>query len=201
MKRNEDIEKELEPGDLESAADQDITSQEVGEESESEHASEVESLTPEQEAELKDALEEVQGKAEEYLDGWQRSRAEFANYKKRILREYEDIQLTARGEIIKIFLDLADDLERALREKPSSEEGQAWAEGIDIIYQKLIKRLESEGITPMDALGKEFDPTIHEALMKEESDKYQSGEIIEVVQKGYWMGDKVLRPALVRVAA
>jgi molecular chaperone GrpE len=201
MKRNEDIEKELEPGDVESAADQDITSQEVGEESETEHTAEVESLSLEQAVELKAALEEVQGKADEYLDGWQRSRAEFANYKKRIMREYDDIQLTARGEIIKIYLDLADDLERALREKPSSDEGQAWAEGIDIIYQKLIKRLETEGITPMDALGKEFDPTIHEALMKEESDKYQSGEIIEVVQKGYWMGDKVLRPALVRVAA
>jgi len=131
---------------------------------------------------LRTLLEEMEAKTEEYLDGWQRSRAEFANYKKRILREQAEIHQTARGEVIKLYLDIADDLER-------------------IIFQKLISRLESEGIRPMDALGQEFDPNIHEAIMKEESEEHESGQIIEVMQEGYWIGEKVLRPAQVRVAA
>jgi molecular chaperone GrpE len=140
-------------------------------------------------------------KAEEYLDGWQRARAEFANYKKRVLKENTEIHQVARGDVIKIYLDILDDLQRALDEKPSQGEGKSWAEGIELIVQKLCARLEAEGVTPMNPLGEEFDPNIHEALMKEESDEYDSGQIIEVMQEGYWIGDKVLRPALVRVAA
>ncbi|MCD6426053.1 MAG: nucleotide exchange factor GrpE [Anaerolineales bacterium] len=150
---------------------------------------------------LQAELGEMTTKAEEYLDGWQRARAEFANYKKRVLRENTDIRQMARGQVIKLYLDIADDLERALQEKPESGEGETWADGIEIIFQKLRSRLDAEGIKPMNPLGEEFDPNIHEALMKEESEEYESGQIIEVMQEGYWIGDKVLRPALVRVAA
>ena len=155
----------------------------------------------EQVAALQMSLDEMEIKAEEYLDGWQRARAEFANYKKRVLRDHTEIHQSARGDVIKLYLDIADDLERALQEKPGDGEGEAWADGIEIIFQKLRTRLESEGIKPMNPLGEEFDPNIHEALMKEESDEYECGQIIEVMQEGYWIGDKVLRPALVRVAA
>ena len=155
----------------------------------------------EQVAALQMSLDEMETKAEEYLDGWQRARAEFANYKKRVLRDHTEIHQSARGEVIKLYLDIADDLERALQEKPGDGDGEAWADGIEIIFQKLRTRLESEGIKPMNPLGEEFDPNIHEALMKEESDEYESGQIIEVMQEGYWIGDKVLRSALVRVAA
>jgi molecular chaperone GrpE len=155
----------------------------------------------EQVAALQMSLDEMKTKAEEYLDGWQRARAEFANYKKRILRDRTEIHQSARGEVIKLYLDIADDLERALQEKPGDGEGATWADGIEIIFHKLRTRLESEGIKPMNPLGEEFDPNIHEALMKEENDEYESGQIIEVMQEGYWIGDKVLRPALVRVAA
>ena len=150
---------------------------------------------------LKTALEEMDKKAEEYLDGWQRARAEFANYKKRVLRENMDIHQVSRGEVIKLYLDIADDLDRALQERPETGDGEIWAEGIEIIFQKLRARLESEEIKPMNPIGEEFDPNIHEALMKEESEEFESGQIIEVMQEGYWIGDKVLRPALVRVAA
>ena len=103
--------------------------------------------------------------------------------------------------MIKIFLDVLDDLERALDDKPAQGDGKTWGSGIELIAQKLHNRLEAEGVTPMKALGEDFDPNIHEALMKEESDEYESGKIIEVMQEGYWIGEKVLRPALVRVAA
>ena len=161
-----------------------------------------EELTVEEQIEALQAdLDEMTTKAEEYLDGWQRARADFANYKKRVLRENTDIRQVARGEVIKLYLDIADDLGRALLDKPESGEGETWAEGIEIIFQKLRSRLEAEGIKAMNPLGEEFDPNIHEALMKEESELYDSGQIIEVMQEGYWIGDKVLRPALVRVAA
>lgn len=155
----------------------------------------------EQAAALQISLDEMKTKAEEYLDGWQRARAEFANYKKRVLRDHTEIHQAARGEVIKLYLDIADDLERALQEKPGNGEGAICAEGIEIIFQKLRTRLEAEGIKPMNPMGEEFDPNIHEALMKEETDEYESGQIIEVMQEGYWIGDKVLRPAVVRVAA
>lgn len=162
---------------------------------------EVDPELEEQVTALQTALEEMDDKAEEYLDGWQRARAEFSNYKKRVLRENMDIRQVARGEVIKLYLDIADDLERALQEKPETGDSETWAEGIEIIFQKLRARLESEGIKPMKAMGEDFDPNIHEALMKEESEEFESGKIIEVMQEGYWIGDKVLRPALVRVAA
>ncbi len=150
---------------------------------------------------LQSSLDEMTVKAEEYLDGWQRARAEFANYKKRVLKENTEIHQVARGDVIKIYLDILDDLERALAEKPTQGDGKSWSEGIELIVQKLHSRLEAEGVKPMNPLGEEFNPNFHEALMKEESDEYKSGQIIEVMQEGYWIGDKVLRPALVRVAA
>jgi molecular chaperone GrpE len=150
---------------------------------------------------LQSSLDEVTAKSEEYLDGWQRSRAEFSNYKKRILKENTEIRHVARGEVIKLYLEVLDDLDRALLERPDNGEDESWADGIEIIVQKLRSRLEAEGVKPMNPLGEDFDPNLHEALMKEDSDEYESGKVIEVMQKGYWIGDKVLRPAQVRVAA
>ena len=150
---------------------------------------------------LYSSLDDMTAKADEYLDGWQRARAEFANYKKRILKENAEIHQVARGDVIKIYLDILDDLSRALDERPTQGEGKSWAEGIELIVQKLQSRMETEGVKPMNPLGEDFDPNIHEALMQEESEEYDSGQIIAVVQEGYWIGEKVLRPALVRVAA
>ena len=154
-----------------------------------------------------DALEILQGelaearlKANEYLDGWQRSRAEFANFKKRIEREQEQVYQTAAGAIIKRYLGVLDDLERALKNRPQDGEGAAWAEGIELIYRKLLAILESEGVKPMQPEGQMFDPNLHEAILSEDSDHHESGQIIEVLQPGYLLGEKVLRPAMVRVA-
>ena len=150
---------------------------------------------------LKASLDESEEKAQEYLDGWQRSRAEFANYKKRIMREREQMYERAKGEIIKKYLDISDDLGRALQDRPESGPGEQWAEGIELIYKKLQLMLEREGVEPMEAEGEIFDPNRHEAVFQEENDEYESGEIIEVLQEGYTLGERILRPALVRVAA
>jgi molecular chaperone GrpE len=149
---------------------------------------------------LQSDLAEARSKADEYLDGWQRSRAEFTNYKKRIERDQSQTYQVAAGNVIRRFLSVVDDLERALNNRPKDGEGAAWAEGIELIYRKLVSILENEGITPIQAEGEMFDPNFHEAIMSDESDSHESGRVIEVMQQGYMLGDKVLRPAMVRVA-
>lgn len=158
-----------------------------------------ESIAANQEA-IKEELAKSQAQAVEYLDGWKRSQAEFANYKRRIEREQSQVYQNAAGSVIKRYLGVLDDLERALKVRPKEGEGAAWAEGVDLIYRKLLAILESEGVKPMDALGQQFDPNLHEAVMSEDSPEHESGQVIEVLQQGYLLGDRVLRPAMVRVA-
>ena len=148
---------------------------------------------------LQQELAECRSKSDEYLDGWQRARAEFTNYRKRVERDQALMQQTLTGSIVKRYLEIVDDLDRALKNRPQEGEGASWADGIELIYRKLINILESNGVTIMPA-GVMFDPNLHEAITSEDSDQHQSGEIIEVVQQGYLMSDRVLRPALVRVA-
>lgn len=149
---------------------------------------------------LRAALDESQMKAQEYLDGWQRARADFANYKKRVEREQAQAYQNAAASIFKRFLDVLDDLDRALKNKPQEGDMAAWSSGIELVYRKFLSILEAEGVTVMQAQGEFFDPNLHEAISQEDNDHYESGQIIEVVKNGYMMGDKVLRPALVRVA-
>jgi molecular chaperone GrpE len=148
---------------------------------------------------LQQELADCRLKSEEYLDGWQRARAEFTNYRKRVERDQALMQQTITGSIVRRYLEVVDDLDRALKNRPAEGDGAAWANGIELIYRKLLAILESNGVTRMEA-GGAFDPNLHEAITSEDSDHHQSGEIIEVVQQGYLMGERVLRPALVRVA-
>jgi molecular chaperone GrpE len=160
----------------------------------------VELIAPEDIEALKLELAEAQAKANEYLDGWQRSRAEFANFKKRLERDQAQAYQTTAGNVIKRYLEILDDLERALKKRPQNGEGAAWAEGIELIYHKLLASLEAEGLKVMNIEGQLFDPNLHEAITQEESADHQSGQIIEVLQHGYLLGDRVLRSARVRVA-
>lgn len=149
---------------------------------------------------LRNELVECLSKSNEYLDGWQRARAEFANYKKRIERDRAQVYKIAAGSIIKRYLDIIDDIELALKKRPQEVEGAAWADGIELIYRKLSGILEAEGVECMDVEGQLFDPNLHEAISSEEIEDYESGQIIEVIKQGYMLEDRVLRPALVRVA-
>ena len=149
---------------------------------------------------LQEKLAETETKAAEHLDGWQRAQAEFANYKKRLAREQEQQAAEVRGRVIKHYLEIVDDLERALKNAPQESAGAEWAQGIELIYNKLISYLESEGLIRMHPLGEHFDPNLHEAITQEESPDHESGTIIEVLRPGYLLGDRVLRPASVKVA-
>jgi len=156
----------------------------------------VEQFTTEIES-LKRQLDEAKVRVAEYKDGWARSQAEFQNYKKRLDRDNELMYVSMKGDIIKKVLPALDDLERALQNRPAEN---AWASGIELIVRKLQNMLESEGIKRIQAEGEEFDPNFHEAISHEPADGVSSGHVIAVVQNGYMLGERVIRPALVRVA-
>lgn len=149
---------------------------------------------------MEERLEQVEAQAAEYLDGWQRARAEFVNYKKRVERERANSRARIAAELLTRYLDVLDDLDRTLSEMPEEIASTPWSNGLQMVYLKMQQVLESEGVITIDALGKPFDPNFHEAISFEETDDYDEGHIVNVIQKGYMLGDRVLRPAMVRVA-
>ena len=145
-------------------------------------------------------LEAARAQAAEYLDGWQRARADFANYKKRVEKEQAETYQHAAGRIIARYLDVLDDFDRAMKDQPTEGEAAKWAEGVSLIYRKFQSILEAEGVTRIEAEGQAFDPQLHEAVTHEDSDDHASGHVIAVLRQGYKLGDRVIRPVLVRVA-
>ena len=150
--------------------------------------------------ELQERLKKAEDGCSSNLDGWQRERAEFSNYKKRIDRDQVSLGQSITGSVIKKYLPVMDDLDLALKSRPKEGEGAAWAAGIELIQRKLMSILESEGVTPIFENKVQFDPTIHEAITHEDNAEFASGEVIEVIRSGYKLGDRILRPAVVRVA-
>jgi molecular chaperone GrpE len=146
---------------------------------------------------LKKQLEEAEARASEYKDSWMRSQAEFQNYKKRLERDNDMMRMHMKGDIIKKILPVLDDLERALQNRLADD---LWASGIELIARKFQSVLDGEGIKRIEAEGREFDPNFHEAISNEPNDEVESGHVIAVVQNGYMLGERVIRPALVRVA-
>jgi len=155
---------------------------------------------PDELAGLRQELEAARAKAAENLDGWQRSQADLANYRRRVERERaEAYQMTAAGVIAR-FLPVLDDFDRAMKDAPSGDDAKQWLEGVVLIQRKLHNLIESEGVTQVEAEGAMFDPNLHEAVTHDESENHAAGQVIEVLRQGYRMGERVLRPALVRVA-
>jgi molecular chaperone GrpE len=146
---------------------------------------------------LKQKLSEAEAKSAGNLDGWQRSVAEFQNYKKRMDRDRDSEKAYMKGDLIKKVLPVLDDLERAMLNRPEQD---AWANGIELITRKLQSILESEGVERIHAEGVAFDPNFHEAISYESVEGVESGHVIAIVQNGYMLGERVVRPALVRVA-
>lgn len=149
---------------------------------------------------LQKELEQAKAQAAEYLDGWQRAQAEFSNYKKRQEAERAQMAQFASMGLLRKLLPITDDFERAIATLPDNLSRLSWCEGILLIKHKLGAVLESEGVKPIETAGKTFDPLYHEAVTYEEVTGYEDGQIIGEVQRGYMMGERVLRPALVRVA-
>ena len=145
---------------------------------------------------LEQALAEEKQKAEEYLASWQRAQADFINYKRRTEQERQEFNRFANASLILGLLPVLDDLERALSVMPPKLARQKWGEGIRLVERKFRTSLEGQGVRPIKALGEPFDPNLHEALRQ---DKGKEGIVVEEFQKGYMLGDRVLRPAKVVV--
>ena len=154
----------------------------------------IEALTGERDAALQ--------KAEEYLAGLQRERAEFSNYRRRTTEEREAMLGLASEDLIRKVLALADDFDLAIDARPAEIANEAWVEGVAAIDRKLRALLESEGVSQIDASpGTPFDPREHEAIASVPGTAHRDGEIVEEIRRGYRLRDRVVRPALVAVAA
>ena len=142
------------------------------------------------------AIEEEKAKAERYMASWQRSQADFINYKRRTEQERGDVVKLANANLLFNLLPVLDDMERALDSISDKLAGFTWVDGIVIIYRKLKAILEANGVSEIKAIGKKFDPALHEAVVHVEGEE---GKVTEVLQKGYMINDRVLRPAMVKV--
>jgi molecular chaperone GrpE len=150
---------------------------------------------------LREELEEVKTREAEYLDGWQRARAELANARKRFQREREQTYANARADVLARLLPIVDDLERAFETLPHNLSNLTWIQGMVLIQRKLQLLLEQDGVVAIEAVGQEFDPFLHQAVTHEPSSTVPVGHIISELQKGYRLDERVLRPSMVRVSA
>ena len=151
---------------------------------------------------LKGELEATRAKADEYLTGLQRERAEFNNFRRRTTEEREQMLGLAGEDLIRKVLAIADDFDLAIDNRPAELAGNGWVEGVTAIDRKLRLLLDSEGVTQIDAAaGARFDPREHEAIANVPGSGRAEGEIVDVVRRGYKLRDRVIRPALVAVAA
>lgn len=142
------------------------------------------------------ALAEEKEKAEKYLANWQRAEADLINFKKRSEQEKAEITKFANAVLVMSLLPILDDFERALDNVSIKLAGFTWVDGIRLIQRKLQAVLESQGLSQIEALGNDFDPAVHEAVLEEEGEE---GKVIEELQKGYKFHERVLRPAMVKV--
>ncbi len=147
---------------------------------------------------LRTQLEEEKARAERGIANWQRAEADFANFKRRSEQERADLVKFANASLIGKILPVLDDLERAIATIPANQRSVGWVEGVKLIDRKLRSVLEQEGVAPIDALGKEFDPHVHEAVMREEGEG-DTDVVVEELQKGYRLHDRVIRPTMAKV--
>ena len=149
--------------------------------------------------EMQQQLEEARAQGDEHLRAWQRAAADFSNYRRRTDEERETLARFANAALISRLLAVLDDFDRALEHVPQDAH-EGWVDGVRLVERKLRSVLESEGLTPIETVGQPFDPNVHEAVVHEETADHPDNQVIGELQRGYRLHDRVLRPALVRVA-
>jgi len=142
---------------------------------------------------------DLQRERDEYYDRWMRKAAEFDNYRRRVERERREQADQSVTSLLQELLLIVDDFDRALLVE-SGAQSDAYRKGVELIYSKLLDLLRKHGVTPIESLGADFDPNIHQAVIHEDSDVHRDGEVIGELRKGYRIGDRLLRPAMVKVA-
>ena len=151
------------------------------------------------EGDASDPIEALQREKDALQDRLLRTAAEFDNYRKRMDRERRDLAEYAAADVIRDLLPILDNFERALQ-APATPETDAVRKGIELIHKQMLDLLKKRGVTPIEALGTDFDPNFHQAVIHEVSPDHREGEVIQELQRGYLLGDRLLRPAMVKVA-
>jgi molecular chaperone GrpE len=146
-----------------------------------------------------DPFAELKRERDDFQDRWLRKSAEFDNYRKRIERERREQSDQAVVSLLQDLLAVVDDFDLALTVE-AGPEAEGYRKGVELIHAKLYDFLKKRGVTPIDAVGADFDPNVHQAVMHEVSPEHREGEVIGELRKGYMLGDRLLRPAMVRVA-
>jgi molecular chaperone GrpE len=143
---------------------------------------------------------DLQRERDDYHDRWLRKTAEFDNFRKRIERERREQTDQALQNLLLELLLVVDDFERALNVEPGVGEA-SYRKGVELIYAKLQDVLRKQGVRPIEAVGADFDPNVHQAVDQQVSPAHRDGEVLEELRRGYMIGDRLLRPAMVKVAA
>lgn len=136
---------------------------------------------------------------DDYYERWLRTTAEFDNFRKRIERDRKDLADFAAADLLREVLPVVDDLERALH-APAGHSVEAYRKGVELIQKQILDLLKKRGVSAIEAVGHDFDPHMHQAVTREISDRYRDGEVIEELQRGYLLGERLLRPTMVKVA-
>ena len=154
--------------------------------------------TPDGEA-AADPADELRRERDALQDRLLRTAAEFDNYRKRIERERGEFAAYAAADVLTDLLPIVDNFERAL-DAPAGPGADAFRKGVELIHKQMVDLLRRRGVKPIEALGADFDPNFHQAVMHESSEEHREGEVIGELQRGYMLGDRLLRPAMVKVA-
>jgi molecular chaperone GrpE len=158
-----------------------------------------EPVTDAAEAPASPAVGDLQRERDDYQDRWLRKSAEFDNYRKRVERERREQGEQAVNDLLQELLLVVDDFDRALTVDADDSAG-AYRKGVELIHGKLHDLLRKQGVSAIEALGTDFDPNLHQAVVHEESPEHREGEVIGELRKGYMKNDRLLRPAMVKVA-
>lgn len=146
------------------------------------------------------AASELQQQRDDYYERLLRKTAEFDNYRKRIERERQQVTEAAAADVLEELLPLVDDLERALATEAEGAGAEAYRRGVELIHRQLLEVLRKRGVRPIEALGADFDPHYHQAVAHDPAEGRRDGEVIEEFRRGYLLGDRLLRPSMVKVA-
>ncbi len=146
-----------------------------------------------------DPVEALRQEKDALQDRLLRTAAEFDNYRKRVERERRDLSEFAAADVLAELLPIIDNFDRALQ-APAGSDTDALRRGVELIHKQMLDLLRKRGVTPIDAVGADFDPNVHEAVVHEPSERHRDGEVIQELQRGYKLGDRLLRPSMVKVA-
>lgn len=141
--------------------------------------------------------EERESESERYV----RLAAEFDNYKKRTAREFGDLVKTANSRLLRSLVEIADNFERAIQVDDNGGNGESYKKGVELIYNQLMELMKKENVAPIESVGQPFDPNVHEAMMQQPSEEHDEGIVVQEIQRGYKLDDKVLRHARVIVSS